>query len=121
MTLSKKWLGSFGLRTPTMLSNSLFAGDNVPTELSPADPFMHERTRYRASMCWVLVTIAMLAPWCSDAPAYERYKNAITGVGNCSVCHGHFTDSISPKGTVFPLNSKHDMHRSSYLMGTDCN
>jgi len=46
---------------------------------------------------------------------YPRYNDG------CQNCHGAFTDGYSPKGTVFPRNSKHDMHRRSEYMGTDCN
>lgn len=46
---------------------------------------------------------------------YPRYKDG------CQNCHGAFTGATSPKGTVFPSNSKHEMHRSSSAMHTDCN
>lgn len=38
----------------------------------------------------------------------------------CQTCHGAFTDGTSPKGTVFPQNSKHEMHRGASYMNTDC-
>lgn len=53
--------------------------------------------------------------------AYSRYRDPATGSGNCSTCHGAFTDSTSPKGTVFPSSSKHEMHRASTSMATACN
>jgi len=46
--------------------------------------------------------------------AFERY-------GDCSSCHGAFTGSTSPQGTVFPSGDKHLMHRNSANMGTACN
>ena len=39
----------------------------------------------------------------------------------CSSCHGDFRGPVSPKGTVFPGGQKHEMHRSSSAMATDCN
>ncbi len=53
--------------------------------------------------------------------AYPRYRDPVTGNGNCSACHGAFTDSTSPKGTKFPSSSKHEMHRASTSMATACN
>jgi hypothetical protein len=53
--------------------------------------------------------------------AYPRYRDPVTGGGNCSGCHGAFTDSTSPKGTVFPSSSKHEMHRAGTSMATACN
>jgi hypothetical protein len=50
-----------------------------------------------------------------DARAHERYNDG------CNQCHGSFTGGVSPAGTVFPQNSKHQMHRSSSFMGTNCN
>ncbi len=56
-------------------------------------------------------------PSCS---AFPRYRDPATGSGNCSDCHGAFTDSTSPKGTVFPSASKHEMHRAATSMDTAC-
>ncbi len=54
--------------------------------------------------------------------AFPRYLDPAKGSGsNCSECHGAFTDATSPKGTVFPSNSKHEMHRASTSMNTACN
>jgi hypothetical protein len=50
---------------------------------------------------------------CLPVQGYERYSN-------CRSCHGNFTGSTSPKGTVFPSGNKHTMHRSSNYMDTDC-
>jgi hypothetical protein len=43
---------------------------------------------------------------------YPRYNDG------CHTCHGAFTDATSTKGSIFPDDNKHDMHR--YNMGTDC-
>ncbi len=56
-----------------------------------------------------------------SAQAYERYKDPNTLSGNCSTCHGDFTDATSPKGTTFPSDNKHEMHRNSAYMNTECN
>ncbi len=57
---------------------------------------------------------------CNNSFAYPRYNDVGAG-GGCSDCHGVFTGSISPKGTVFPSSSKHEMHRAAANMNTDCN
>ncbi len=71
----------------------------------------------RLALAAGLLCLAALEP----ARAYPRYRDPATGGGNCSDCHGAFTDSTSPKGTVFPSNSKHEMHRASTSMATACN
>ncbi len=53
---------------------------------------------------------------------FEQYRDPDTLSGNCSACHGAFTDTTSPKGTGLPASGgKHTMHRSSSYMNTDCN
>jgi hypothetical protein len=52
--------------------------------------------------------------------AFPRYRDPVTGAGNCSECHGAFGDKTSPKGTKFPSDSKHEMHRTSTSMNTAC-
>lgn len=47
--------------------------------------------------------------------AHERYNDG------CQNCHGAFTDGTSPRGTIFPSNDKHQMHRSSSYMAAACN
>jgi hypothetical protein len=48
-----------------------------------------------------------------QAMAYERYKNDLKQPGsNCSACHGDFDGPVSTKGTIFPDNDKHEMHRT---------
>jgi hypothetical protein len=46
--------------------------------------------------------------------AYEDY-------GGCATCHGDFRGATSTKGTVFPGNNNHDMHRNAANMATACN
>lgn len=46
--------------------------------------------------------------------AYDDYSG-------CMSCHGDFRGATSTKGTVFPGNNNHDMHRNSGNMGTACN
>ena len=67
---------------------------------------------------FLLLAFAALAGgglFATDSHAYQRYNDG------CQNCHGAFTDSSSPKGTVFGGGSKHEMHRSSSFMNTDCN
>jgi hypothetical protein len=59
----------------------------------------------------IVTALFVLAP---GAQAYERYN------GGCQSCHGSFTDGTSTKGSTFPSNDKHTMHRSSSNMNTDC-
>lgn len=53
----------------------------------------------------IVGTLAMLFP---------RYNDG------CNQCHGAFTDATSPKGTIFPSGSKHEMHRAVAAMNTEC-
>jgi hypothetical protein len=38
----------------------------------------------------------------------------------CQTCHRAFDGPTSPKGTIFPSDSKHEMHRGAQNMKTDC-
>lgn len=58
--------------------------------------------------------VLLVAGLCHTTQAYERYSD-------CASCHGAFTGSTSPQGTVFPSGDKHRMHRNSANMGTACN
>jgi hypothetical protein len=63
-----------------------------------------------------LASLAVLSAFlllAQDAEAFERYSD-------CSQCHGNFTGSTSPKGSRFPSNDKHQMHRASSAMNTEC-
>jgi len=53
--------------------------------------------------------------FCPPVLAYQRYNDG------CVECHGAFTDATSPKGSVFPVDSKHEMHRGASYMNTECN
>ncbi len=67
----------------------------------------------------VVLLIIVLAGHSSFA--YERYKNDAEDDGsNCSLCHGDFDGSTSTKGSVFPENDKHEMHRGGAYMGAAC-
>jgi hypothetical protein len=50
----------------------------------------------------------------NSTQAYEDY-------GGCKTCHGDFRGPTSTKGTVFPNNNNHDMHRNAANMATACN
>jgi hypothetical protein len=63
-------------------------------------------------------SLLTLAATCTTSPAYETYTGDADG--GCIDCHGDFDSSTSPKGTIFPSNSKHEMHRDSASMNTDC-
>jgi hypothetical protein len=67
---------------------------------------------------WCAFALVLLAA--SGAQAYDRYKNDTTGTGNCSTCHGDFTDATSPQGNTIPGDNKHTMHRAASNMNTEC-
>ncbi len=64
------------------------------------------------------MTILGIGLWAILQPdttqAYPRYRDG------CHTCHGRFSDGTSPKGTVFPGDDKHRMHRSATYMNSDC-
>jgi hypothetical protein len=51
-----------------------------------------------------------------QAVAFERYQDGC----NASGCHGTFTGPETTKGSIFPGDDKHGMHRDSGAMNTDC-
>lgn len=65
------------------------------------------------------VALALLSS--ATAWGYEYYSDPNTGTGMCYGCHGDFRGPTSTKGTVFPNNNKHDMHRNASWMGAACN
>ncbi|HPC62765.1 MAG TPA: hypothetical protein PKX23_19040 [Verrucomicrobiota bacterium] len=65
------------------------------------------------------VALALLSS--GTVRGYEYYSDPNTGTGMCYGCHGDFRGPGSTKGTVFPNNNKHDMHRNASWMGTACN
>ncbi|MFQ5490782.1 MAG: hypothetical protein ACE5GE_08690 [Phycisphaerae bacterium] len=70
--------------------------------------------RVRQQWFGVAVAVGMVSGIASTVVAYPRYNDG------CQFCHGAFGDATSPKGTVFPANSKHEMHRAGGAMNTDC-
>lgn len=70
------------------------------------------------SLAGMVLLIFVLAD--TSSFAYERYKEPVSEAGWCSSCHGDFTDSMSQKGSVFPGDDKHTMHRGNSYMNADC-
>ncbi|MEI6809407.1 MAG: FG-GAP-like repeat-containing protein [bacterium] len=68
----------------------------------------------------VLFSLLFLLGLSGTGHAYPRWRDPVTGSGNCTTCHGSFTDSTSPQGTVFPSSNKHEMHRAGTYMATSC-
>jgi hypothetical protein len=62
---------------------------------------------------------AALALTIQSSSGHPRYNSTPPG-GNCAACHGDFDGPVSPQGSIFPSNSKHEMHRASTQMDTDC-
>ncbi len=69
-------------------------------------------TTLRTFLAVVVLLLVFMA--CNSSFAYERYDG-------CVDCHGDFTDSTTTKGSIFPSNDKHRMHRHSNSMDTQCN
>jgi hypothetical protein len=69
---------------------------------------------YVQAVIGMTATLAMIG--INTSLAYETYS---LGCENAS-CHGGFDTATSPKGTQFPSNSKHEMHRDQASMYTDC-
>jgi hypothetical protein len=68
-----------------------------------------------------LIALILIFLNCSPSEGYTRYKNDAEDPGsNCSQCHSNFTDAVSTKGSVFPSDNKHEMHRSSANMNAAC-
>jgi hypothetical protein len=57
---------------------------------------------------------AFFVLFANGAEAYTTYT------AGCDNCHGDFTGPTSLKGSVFPGDDKHRMHRSSSEMDADC-
>jgi hypothetical protein len=55
----------------------------------------------------------------STVQAYRTYSGGTSG--SCIDCHQDFLGSHSEKGTVFPSNQNHEMHRATTSMATGCN
>ncbi|MDH3227886.1 MAG: hypothetical protein OEM67_12480, partial [Thermoleophilia bacterium] len=75
-------------------------------------------SRSSRTLCiWIaILSVTAVTLWTARARAFERYNDGC----NNAACHGAFTDATTPKGSVFPGNSKHTMHRSNQAMNTEC-
>lgn len=62
----------------------------------------------------VVATLWLATVGINPGLAYEDYSG-------CQACHGDFRGPTSTKGTVFPNNNNHDMHRNAANMATACN
>jgi len=62
----------------------------------------------------IAIGLLTLVSSINSCQAYEVYSD-------CVGCHGDFDGPTSKKGTVFPSNSNHEMHRDAASMGTACN
>ena len=56
---------------------------------------------------------------CNTAYSYKTYNG--DGDPGCVECHGGFKDGLSTKGSVFPEDDKHEMHKGGSYMNTECN
>jgi hypothetical protein len=70
--------------------------------------------RFAGSIVVAVLVVTTMVRWVPDVAAYQRYNDG------CYTCHGSFTDATSPKGTTMPSGSKHEMHRASSAMNTEC-
>ncbi|MCP3903814.1 MAG: hypothetical protein GY715_09285 [Planctomycetes bacterium] len=74
--------------------------------------------RGRATLL-VIVSIAAVSTLTSllarSTIAFPNY-----GQGGCIQCHGDFDGPVSLSGSVFPQDSKHEMHLGAGNMNTDC-
>lgn len=73
------------------------------------------RLRIVGALGFAILLFVVFLAWTPQVEAYDRYNSG------CNACHGVFTGGTSPKGTTFPGNDKHQMHRASGSMNTDCN
>ena len=69
--------------------------------------------RKELMLAFCLIVLMSMATFAPNIGAYEVYSE-------CQSCHGSFTGNTSQKGTVFPSDNKHFMHRSSRYMGISC-
>jgi hypothetical protein len=61
----------------------------------------------------IVTSIVLVLAGVKTALAYEDYSG-------CKVCHGDFRGNTSTKGTIFPGDKNHEMHRNSANMATAC-
>lgn len=77
------------------------------------------RTTRVLAIAGSVLCIGVLSLVVRPADSFPKYRESAAG-GWCAGCHGDFMDGFSPKGTVFPFDSKHAMHRASSAMNTKC-
>ena len=65
-----------------------------------------------AALSIATMVVLLMAP--ERTEAYNTYTSG------CDNCHGDFTGGTTTKGSVFPGDDKHQMHRSSSEMDADC-
>lgn len=73
------------------------------------------KLRIVCALGFTVAIVAVILAWTPRVEAYDRYNSG------CNACHGVFTDGTSTKGTTFPGDNKHEMHRAATNMNTACN
>ena len=75
---------------------------------------MKRSKTHQRQVLGITLTMLLTGVACHTASAYSDYSG-------CKTCHGDFRGPTSPKGTIFPSNQNHEMHRASTSMATACN
>ncbi|MCL4787254.1 MAG: hypothetical protein KJ070_10730 [Verrucomicrobia bacterium] len=96
---------------PSSLLNNLPV--NVSGDSPARFPYAVLKQTLRPRRALLIIPLLVLAGY-HPVFAYEDYSG-------CESCHGNFRGATSTKGTIFPNNNNHDMHRNSANMGTACN
>jgi hypothetical protein len=73
-----------------------------------------KRTQSIRRISGITAGLLLAMGWSNTGQAYDTYD------AGCSDCHGVFDGPTSPKGTVFPSDSKHTMHNGKSNMNTEC-
>jgi hypothetical protein len=60
------------------------------------------------------LAVVLIGVTARSSPGFPRYTDG------CQNCHGIFDGPVSPKGSIFPFDSKHEMHRANTVMNTEC-
>jgi hypothetical protein len=76
---------------------------------------MSKRVQRTRNLLGIASGLLLAVTGSNTVQAYSTYS------GGCNNCHGDFLGNTSTKGTVFPSDSNHEMHRSSGSMGSACN
>lgn len=88
----------------------------MKTSLRSRKPLSGKQNNSRRTMRRIGAALLVVLMRSQNATAYPTYQDG------CVNCHGDFrVASLSPKGTVFPSGSNHEMHRASANMATACN